>query len=302
MSNFKAEYNFESENVERLDIFLAEVSGKSRGIIQSCIKNSNVRVNNKVCKKVSKLLKTDDVVTLDFIDEASDAKFLDEDFVVPDIEIVYEDDFILVINKPVGIVTHIDDYYKENTLVQLIMEKGISLSKTGAPERPGVVHRLDKDTEGLILLAKTDEALAAFAEMFKNRAVDKYYYAMVRGDMPKSEYVIDRPIARHSKERIKMAVSTNLNAKEAKTIVKVLKRFNTKTLVEAKLITGRTHQIRVHLAAIGHPVLGDPLYGKKLFGKAQLLQSYKLQFEHPFLKKFMSFELPISTRLQAKKQ
>ena len=208
------------------------------------------------------------------------------------IEVVYEDSDIIVVNKPKGLVVHPANGNWDGTLVNAIMAIcKDSLSGIGGEVRPGIVHRLDKDTSGLLIIAKNDKAHINMSNEIKNRKVKKVYIALVRGIVAENEATINMPIGRSNKDRKKMAVVKN--GKEAITHFKVIKRFDKYTLLEVKIDTGRTHQIRVHLSEIGHPVVGDEIYsnGKNEFGvHGQLLHAKSLDFKHPITAKDMHLE------------
>ena len=211
------------------------------------------------------------------------------------LDIIYEDDDIIVVNKQKGLVVHPANGNPDGTLVNAIMNIcKDSLSGIGGEIRPGIVHRLDKDTSGLIIIAKNDKAHINLSEQIKNREVKKTYIALVRGVIPENEATINMPIARSTKDRKKMAVSKD--GKNAITHFKVLKRYEKYTLVEVKIETGRTHQIRVHMAHIGYPIVGDAVYsnGKNPFGiTGQMLHSEKLTFKHPITNKELNLEAPL---------
>ena len=205
---------------------------------------------------------------------------------------VYEDNDIIVVNKPKGLVVHPAVGNPDGTLVNAIMNIcKDSLSGIGGEVRPGIVHRLDKDTTGLLIVAKNDKAHINLSEQIKNREVKKIYIALVRGNIPENEATINMPIGRSTKDRKKMAVVKN--GKEAVTHFKVIDRFKNYTLLEIKIDTGRTHQIRVHMAEIGYPVVGDMVYsnGKNEFGvEGQMLHAKSLDFKHPITGKNMHLE------------
>jgi 23S rRNA pseudouridine1911/1915/1917 synthase len=225
-------------------------------------------------------------------------------------EIVFQDDYLLVINKPAGVVVHAGAGVKTDTLVDALIADSVPLADMGDPVRAGIVHRLDRDTEGFMVIAKTVQAHDGLSAQFRDRTVQKGYYAMVYGDMPHDFYEISAAIGRDRKLRYRRSTASMVKGteKDAYTYVEVVKRFSTKTLVRAVPKSGRTHQIRVHLLSIGFPVIGDPLYldakrRKQSRGKpqptGQLLQAYQLRFKHPITGEEMSFEQDMSKRLGA---
>jgi len=211
------------------------------------------------------------------------------------VPVVYEDDDIIVVNKPKGMVVHPANGNPDGTLVNAILAMcKDSLSGIGGEIRPGIVHRLDKDTSGLLIVAKNDEAHINISKQIQDRKVTKKYIALVRGVVAENEATIDLPIARSTKDRKKMAVDPK--GKNAVTHFKVLQRYDNYTLLEMKIDTGRTHQIRVHMSYIGHPVVGDEVYsnGKNEFGvQGQMLHARYLKFKHPITGKELSLEAPI---------
>lgn len=259
----------------------------SRVAVQRMIDEENILVNNKPTKTSYKL-KLDDVVTI-IKQEPKEVEIKAED--IP-LDVVYEDDDILVVNKQKGLVVHPGNGNPDGTLVNAIMARcKDSLSGIGGEIRPGIVHRIDKDTSGLLIIAKNDTAHINVSEQIKNHEVKKVYIALVRGNIKENQATINMPIARSTKDRTKMAVSKN--GKEAITHIKVLERFDGYTLLEVNIETGRTHQIRVHLSQIGYPIVGDFVYsnGKNPFGvEGQMLHSSRLEFVHPTTGKKMSLE------------
>ena len=272
----------------RLDAYITlKLNNLSRTNVKRLIEEANVLVNGKK-QKVSYKVQKDDKIDVE-IPEAKELNIKAED--IP-IEVVYEDSDIIVVNKPKGLVVHPANGNWDGTLVNAVMAIcKDSLSGIGGEIRPGIVHRLDKDTSGLLIIAKNDEAHMNMSNQIKNREVKKIYYALVRGVISENEATINMPIGRSDKDRKKMAV--NKNGKEAVTHFKVIERFEKYTLLEVKIDTGRTHQIRVHLSEIGYPVVGDAVYsnGKNEFGvSGQLLHAKSLDFKHPINGKPMHLE------------
>ena len=275
----------------RLDKFLSTVlSDVSRSKIQQYIDEGFILVNNKKEKASYKLDINDEIEIADFPKEESD--LVAED--IP-LDIVYEDDDLLVINKPCGLVVHPGAGNFEHTLANALKFHSDNLSSLNGDFRPGIVHRLDKDTAGLLVVAKNDVAHAFLAEQLKDHTLGRRYYALVKGVVDEDEGKIIAPIGRDKKNRLKMAVDIR-NGKDAVTNFKVIERFKDYTLLECILETGRTHQIRVHLEYIEHPVIGDPLYGKgnrTLYKDGQLLFAHHISFIHPKSKKKMEFDVPL---------
>ena len=272
----------------RLDAYISsKKTNLSRTNIQRLIEEGNVLVNGQK-KKISYKVQIGDNIEIN-IPEAKETSIKAENIPV---EVVYEDNDIIVVNKPKGMVVHPANGNPDGTLVNAIMAmcKG-SLSGIGGEIRPGIVHRLDKDTSGLLIVAKNDLAHINMSNQIKNRQVKKIYIALVRGNINEEEATINMPIGRSTKDRKKMAVRKD--GKEAITHFKVLKRYSEYTLLEVKIDTGRTHQIRVHLSEIGHPVVGDMVYsnGKNEFGiQGQMLHAKSLDFKHPITNKQMHLE------------
>ncbi len=281
----------ENDKGKRLDIYIAENFNElSRTMIKKLIESNNILVNDK-SEKVSYKVQANDNISID-IPEAKETKLKAQE--IP-LDIIYEDSDIIVVNKPKGMVVHPANGNPDGTLVNAILAicKN-SLSGIGGELRPGIVHRLDKDTSGLIIVAKNDNAHINMSEQIKERNVKKTYIALVRGNVPEEEATINMPIGRSTKDRKKMAVTKN--GKQAITHFKVLKRYSKYTLLEIKIETGRTHQIRVHMAEIGYPVVGDAVYsnGKNEFGiEGQMLHAYKLEFMHPITNKHMELTAPL---------
>ncbi len=272
----------------RLDKYLSEQNKDlSRVMIQRLIDSGNVTVNEKIVKASYKV-NVGDVIRV-VVEEPKETTLKPEKL---PLNVVYEDNDIIVINKEKGMVVHPGNGNLEGTLVNAVLErcKG-SLSGIGGEIRPGIVHRLDKDTSGLIIVAKNDKAHIKLSEDLKNHNIKKTYLALVRGVVKENEATIDMPIGRSDNVRTKMAVKKN--GKNAITHFKVLKRYDGYTLLEIKIETGRTHQIRVHMAEIGYPVVGDMVYsnGKNPFNiEGQMLHAWKLEFNHPITNKKMELE------------
>lgn len=277
-----------NEKGARLDSYIASKEKEiSRTNVQRLIESGNILVNNNI-QKISYKVQAGDEISI-VIPEAKEIELKPQDIKV---DIVYEDSHIIVVNKPKGLVVHPAIGNPDGTLVNAIMNIcKDSLSGIGGEIRPGIVHRLDKDTTGLLIIAKNDKAHINLSEQIKNREVKKMYVALVRGIVPEDEATINMPIGRSTKDRKKMAVVKN--GKEAVTHFKVLNRFKNYTLLEIKIDTGRTHQIRVHMSEIGYPVVGDMVYsnGKNEFGvEGQMLHAKSLDFKHPITEKQMHLE------------
>ena len=276
---------------KRLDIYISEAYKMlSRTAIKRLLEEEKIHVNGKV-EKSSYKVKNGDNIEIE-IPNAKETKLEAQNIPVP---VIYEDKDIIVVNKPKGMVVHPANGNPDGTLVNAILAmcKG-SLSGIGGEIRPGIVHRLDKDTSGLLIVAKNDEAHIKMSKQIQDRKVEKRYIALVRGNVPDDEATIDMPIARSKVDRKKMAVDKN--GKEAVTHFKVLKRYGNYTLLEIKIDTGRTHQIRVHMSYIGYPVVGDSVYssGKNEFGvEGQMLHARYLKFKHPITGKELNLEAPL---------
>lgn len=268
----------------RIDKYLAEELELSRSKIQKLIKEEKVIVNGKVINNSYSVRINDEIEVNDELDY--EIKVEAED--IP-LDIVYEDDDLLVINKKSGMVVHPAPGHYSGTLVNALLYHYGELA--GEKFRPGIVHRLDKDTSGLMLVAKNEWTLEKLSEMISTKSVERKYLAIVNGLIKHDTGEIDAPIGRDLNNRQKMAV-TDINGKKAITHFRVLERFNDYTYIECILETGRTHQIRVHMAYIGHPVCNDPLYGKgKCSEFGQMLHSYSIKFKHPRTNKELSFEV-----------
>ncbi len=278
---------------KRLDTYLAEELDISRSKVQKLIKEKLVTVNNKLVSGSYQVKENDVIIVDDDLDyemnvEPEDIK----------IDIVYEDDDLLIINKESGMVVHPAPGHYTGTLVNALLYK-FNLT-SGEKHRPGIVHRLDKDTSGLMLVAKNDFTHEKLSEMISKKEVERKYLAIVDGVIKHETGTIDAPIGRSLENRQKMAV-TDINGKDSITHFKVLERFNNNTLIECLLETGRTHQIRVHMAYIGYPVTNDPLYGRgKSTEFGQMLHSYSIKLKHPRTGKELSFEVEPPKEFQEK--
>ncbi len=279
----------ENDENTRLDSFLVSVTNDlSRAKIQSAIKSGGARVNREI-KKPSYVLKDGDEIEF-LIPEVESLKIEPEEI---DLEIVYEDENMAVINKPSGMLTHPTASEKSGTLVNaLLYRMKENLSDINGEFRRGIVHRLDKNTSGLLMIAKNNKAHEYLAGLIRNHDLTKKYRTIVKGVYPNDEEIINLPIGRHPSQPHKMAVVEG--GKESVTRVKVLERFKEASLLDITLVTGRTHQIRVHLSHKGYPVLNDTLYGAgmaKVKTDEQVLQSYYLKFAKPFCGDIIELEI-----------
>ena len=260
----------------RLDKAVADLTKLSRGLANEQIKNGQILVNG-LAKKAKYAVKEGDVISYE-VPEPEVVEYVAEDL---PLEIVYQDEDVAVVNKPQGMVVHPSAGHTSGTLVNALMYHIKDLSGINGVLRPGIVHRIDKDTSGLLMIAKNDQAHLALADELKDKKSLRKYWAIVHGNLPNDRGVIEAPIGRSEKDRKKQAVTAK--GKPALTRFQVLERFGDYTLVELQLETGRTHQIRVHMAYIGHPVAGDEVYGprKTLKGHGQFLHARTLGFTHP---------------------
>ena len=277
----------------RIDRYLASELDISRSKIQKLIEEEKVFVNGKVVPS-SYAVKIDDKIE---VQDDLDYNIKVEAEDIP-IDIVYEDDDLLIINKESGMVVHPAPGHYHGTLVNALLY--LYPLNSGEKERPGIVHRLDKDTSGLMVVAKNEWTHEKLSEMISTKLVERKYLAIVKGVIKHDTGEIDAPIGRDSHNRQKMAV-TDVHGKDAITHFKVLEKLNNSTYIECKLDTGRTHQIRVHMAYIGHPVLNDPLYGRgncSEFG--QMLHSYSIRFNHPRTNKELFFTVDPPKEFQKK--
>ncbi len=276
----------------RIDAYISsKLENTSRSAVQKLITNDNIRVNNKSINKNYKVKLNDEIIINMPAPQVLDVKAEDID-----LDIVYEDNDVAVINKPQGMVVHPAAGHYSGTLVNALMKNVDDLSSINGVLRPGIVHRLDKNTSGLLIIAKNDMSHNFLSECLKEHSINRIYYALVEGVVKNDSGVINASLGRSEKDRKKRCVTTK-NSKEAVTNYEVIKRFKRYTLVKLKLETGRTHQIRVHMKYIGHSVVGDDVYGKedKKFGlNGQLLHSKSIGFVHPVTKEYLEFdsELP----------
>ena len=288
--------NYNSDGL-RIDKFLAEKHKDfSRSYIQKLIDEGHVKVNNKSIKKSYKLKDGDEIKIYEKENEKLDL----EPYKI-DLDIIYEDKNIIVINKPAGLLVHPSPHEKKETLVNALLYYTDDLSGIGGVIRPGIVHRLDKNTSGAIVVAKDDKSHKNLVKQFKNRNTKKIYKALVKGNFKYKDGKIDAPIGRDPKNRTKMAV-TKKNSKRAVTYFEVLKKKDDYAYLRLKLETGRTHQIRVHLAYLGYPIIGDQKYDKKVITeindikiKRHMLHCSNLGFYHPIKEEWMEFEADLAS-------
>lgn len=280
------EYTVDRDKI-RADIFLAEKTGLSRSNIKNIIENNGVLLNGSLKNKSGIDLKTGDIISID-IPEPKKLEIKAEN--IP-LDIVYQDDYFAVINKPQGMVVHqASSYTKNDTLVNALLFNLDSLSAINGVIRPGIVHRLDKDTSGLIVVAKNDEAHRSLAQQIEKKTARRIYYGLCDGNFKDDRGTVNAPVGRSKKDRKKMAVVDD--GRRAVTHFNVLERFGKYTLVRFELETGRTHQIRVHAKSLNHPIVGDELYGgsMNLYKNGQLLHAKELILKHPHTGEEMKFE------------
>ncbi len=274
----------------RIDQYLTSKLNITRSKIEKMIKEGNIKVNGNVIKK-SYILNLNDEISIEEYTE----KEMSSEPINMNLEIIYEDDDVIVVNKPNGLVVHPAPGNYSNTLVNGLMYHSKKLSSINGEFRPGIVHRIDAYTTGLLMVAKNDKAHLSLAKQLEEKTTTRKYIALVWGIIKEDSGTIDAPIGRDKNDRKKMCV-TDVNSKEAITNFKVLERYKNATLIELSLKTGRTHQIRVHMNYIGHPVVNDPVYGRRklIDDSGQCLHAKTLGFIHPTLNKYMEFdsELP----------
>lgn len=278
---------------ERLDVFVARrCSELSRSRVQRLIEQGMVTVDGKQAKAGLRLEEGWRVhVTVPSPEPSEPAPEA-----IP-LDVVYEDEDLLVVNKPTGMAVHPSPGHSGHTLVNAVLARCPELAGVGGEERPGIVHRLDKDTSGLIIVAKNERAQLSLSRQFKQRQVEKVYLALVHGRLKPEEAVIEAPLARHPRYRQRMAVMEG--GREARTRYRVLRYLNGYSLAEVTALTGRTHQIRVHFAALGHPVVGDAVYGKPSpLLPRQFLHAFRLTFRHPRTGERLRLEAPLPADLR----
>ncbi len=282
---------------ERLDLFISSInSNLTRSFIQKLIRQGFITVNSGK-EKPGYRIKADDLIEINIPDKP-------EESLVPEnipLDIIREDEYIVAINKPPHMVIYPAAGNRSGTLMNALISRCRKLSSIGAPLRPGVVHRLDKDTSGIIVIAKDDRAYYNLVEQFKRRAIEKHYLALVYGSLKSDRGEINALIGRSVSDRKKMSTKTD-RGKEAITRFEVMERFKSATLAKVRIITGRTHQIRVHFASLGHPVLGDKTYGRKteiregqktISFPRQMLHAFSLKLKHPVTGEILEFTAPM---------
>ena len=266
---------------ERVDRVVSFVTGLARSEVADLVADGRVRVDGITVETRSRRVAEGEVVEAD-LPEPTDARPAADPAV--DFPVVHEDRHVIVVDKPAGLVVHPGAGQREGTLVHGLLARFPDLASVGDPDRPGIVHRLDKGTSGLMVVARTPEALADLTAQLKRRAVERRYLALVLGEVAEGRGVVDAPVGRSARQRTRMAVTAR--GRTARTQYEVLGRYTEPvpaTLLECRLETGRTHQVRVHLAAIGHPVVGDTRYGRgdPLAMKRPFLHAHELAFDHP---------------------
>ena len=287
--------------IKRLDLFLREkIPQLSRSRIQKAIKDGQVKVNGLIARPGQKL-KPQEVVEISVEEKAATSDLEAQPI---ELEVIYEDEQILVINKPFGLVVHPGAGLTGGTLANGLIFYYPEIKEVGSPLRPGIVHRLDKDTSGLIVVARTQAAYNSLRQQFEDRTVEKIYLGLARGRFKEKEGIIDLPVGRHPALRQKMSVKSK-KPRVALTRYEVLREFRHSTFLALKPLTGRTHQLRVHLAAIGHPLVGDSRYGQTQGNRRQqerrlFLHAFRLSFRHPLSGEKVEFESPLPPALEAR--
>ena len=273
--------------LKRLDVYLCEYTQKTRSFIKTLIDTQKVLLDGKNVQKAGTILKIGQIISLQIPPEQP-SQILSKD--IP-ISILYQDQDIAIIDKPQGLTTHPSNGHLDDTLVNALLYHLDHLSTINGEVRPGIVHRLDKDTSGVMVVAKTNQAHLSLSKQFENRTVKKKYYCVVDGYMQQDKGTINVSIGRHKTERKKMAVVEN--GRFSTTKYKLIEKLKKSCFIECEILTGRTHQIRVHMAHLGHPIVGDIIYGSQKQCKNQLLHSHFIQFEHPISGIKMKFEAPL---------
>ena len=299
MSEFTTYKFIADDNEDRIDVFLSNVyKDASRTYIQKLLKEGNITVNGKICSKSSYKLKEDDEIELNVPDPLP-LEILPED--IP-LDIIYEDDDFLIVNKPKGMVVHPACGHLNGTLVNaLLFHCKDALSGINGILRPGIVHRIDKDTSGSLIICKNDFAHRNIADQLKVHSIKRVYLGIINGRLKESEGTVDIYIDRDKNDRKKMGVCDSLHGKKAITHYKVLKEFDGYSLVEFTLETGRTHQIRVSMSYLNHPLLGDTVYGspKNKFGvEGQVLHAKTIGFMHPAKNEYVEFDAPLNPEFE----
>lgn len=276
----------EKDKGTRIDKYLSDaIEGKSRSFIQGLIEKDSIKVNGKIPKSNYKLKSLDEIEVI-----LPEPEVLNVEAENIPIDIIYEDDDIVVVNKAQGMVVHPAPGNYTGTLVNALLYHCKNLSSINGVIRPGIVHRIDKDTSGVLVIAKNDEAHTFLSEQLKDHSMKREYYALIEGRLKNDRGTIDKPLGRSKKDRLKIGIVEG--GKRAVTHYEVIERYNGYTLIKCVLETGRTHQIRVHMASIGFPLVGDPLYGfkrQKFKVEGQVLHAKTLGFIHPRTKKYMEF-------------
>ena len=276
----------EKDKGTRIDKYLSDaIEGKSRSFIQGLIEKDSIKVNGKIPKSNYKLKALDEIEVI-----LPEPEVLNVEAENIPIDIIYEDDDVVVVNKAQGMVVHPAPGNYNGTLVNALLYHCKNLSSINGVIRPGIVHRIDKDTSGVLVIAKNDEAHTFLSEQLKDHSMKREYYALIEGRLKNDSGTIDKPLGRNKKDRLKMGIVED--GKRAVTHYEVIERFNGFTLIKCVLETGRTHQIRVHMASIGFPLVGDPIYGfkrQKIKVEGQVLHAKTLGFIHPRTKEYMEF-------------